>query len=472
MKRPPIVVIMGHVDHGKTTLLDHIRKTNVVAREAGGITQSIGAYEITHNERLITFVDTPGHEAFSKMRAYGASVADLAVLVVAADDGVKPQTLDALSAITKTKTPFVVAINKIDKPEANIEKTKNDLAQAEVYLEGYGGSVSWHTVSAKTGEGVSDLLDLILLATDMENLECDPDAGGEGVIITSTCDPRQGNCAGVIIKNGTVRRGDYIRAGRTSGKIKTLANFLGQSVAALAPSAPALIVGFDTVPKVGEPFATSAGKIAAAATPAAASQTAAKGRIKNAAKLILKADEAGSLEALAGIVKKTTAESMPFVVIEESVGNITENDAKTAAVGNAIIVAFRSKIDKSAENFIRARNVRLIHSSIIYEIEESLRDLVLADPMKPTGILEVLATFGERKGRNQLVGGKVAEGAVKNKTAFEIWAGENKIGLGTIVNLQSGKENVAEAKTGKEVGLMVESDAAIEKGHQLRFLKK
>jgi len=209
MRRPPIIAVMGHVDHGKTTLLDYIRKTSLASHEAGGITQAIGAYEINHGGKRITFIDTPGHEAFANMRTHGANIADLAILVIAADDGVKPQTKEALETILKSKTPFIVAINKIDKNNADIEKTKKDLLQIGVFLEGYGGNVSYHLISAKTGEGVNELLDLILLATELENLEID-NKTVSGVVITSRMDSRRGIVSGLILKNGTLKLGQHI----------------------------------------------------------------------------------------------------------------------------------------------------------------------------------------------------------------------------------------------------------------------
>ncbi len=238
--RPPIVVVMGHVDHGKTTLLDYIRKANIAAREAGGITQATAAYEIEHRSsgapaaepaRKITFIDTPGHEAFTAMRSRGAQVADLAILVVAADEGVKPQTKEAIEIIENSKTPFIVAINKVDKTGGNLDKARNDLMAAGVLLEGYGGQVSYHAVSAKTGEGVDELLDLILLAADIENLTYDPSLAASGFVLEAKRDPKRGIEATVIVKNGTLTRGDTIATHTASGKVKILEDFLGKTVA-------------------------------------------------------------------------------------------------------------------------------------------------------------------------------------------------------------------------------------------------
>ncbi|MFA5084402.1 MAG: translation initiation factor IF-2, partial [Candidatus Paceibacterota bacterium] len=349
--RPPIVVVMGHVDHGKTSLLDYIRKTNVTAREAGGITQTIGAYEITHNSKLITFIDTPGHEAFSKMRARGAQAADLAILVVAADEGVKPQTKEALSQIQAAKLPFIVAINKIDKPDINLDKVKNELLTAGVLLEGYGGNVSWQAISAKTGQGVGELLDLILLAAEMESLKYDPKVQAKGIVVEALRDNRRGLVVSVIVEDGTLKSGENINTPTAGGKIKSLKNFLGEDVKSLEPSAPALILGFDSLPQIGEEFLT--GEITFhlmdMPLPVAKKSLAAKGEDSDKTKVILKADNAGSLEALVDIIKFFPA-AKPVEIVDFSVGRIDEGDFRRAADTKALIIGFRTKLDPTAEN--------------------------------------------------------------------------------------------------------------------------
>ena len=247
---------MGHVDHGKTTLLDYIRKTSIAEREAGGITQSIGAYEVLHNDKKITFIDTPGHEAFSKMRARGATVADIAVLVIAADDGVKDQTKEAIKILKKSETPFVVAITKVDKNNADVEKAKSQLMGESILLEGYGGDVSWQAVNSKSGEGVNELLDLILLHAEVEGYVCDIKTPASGYVIEAEKDNRRGATATLIIKNGTLKEGDEIKTPSIKGKIKNLEDFLGKHVEELGPCAPALVVGLSDFPKVGEAVVT------------------------------------------------------------------------------------------------------------------------------------------------------------------------------------------------------------------------
>lgn len=467
-KRPPVVAILGHVDHGKTTLLDFIRKANVAAREAGGITQSVGAYEIAHNGKKITFIDTPGHEAFAAMRGHGAKVADLAILVVAADDGVKPQTKDALVAIGAAATPFIVAVNKVDKPSANVEKVKQELSAAGVQLEGYGGSVTWQAVSAKTGEGINELLDLILLATDLQELSWDRNAPASGVVLSSRLDPRRGTLAVVVVKSGVLRVGDAIATETAKGKVKALEDFSGKRAKELEPSSPALIGGFEVPPQVGEVFvAGDEGTVAAAYKGAKKeNETIYSGE---GVPLILKADELGSLAALEAVVAKMHT-TIPCRVVEKGIGNIYEGDVKHAESTGALILGFRVKSDRAAENLAEGKKVTIVTGTVIYELEKFLRERFGGGKKEEVATLEVLAIFGEAKGEERVVGGRITEGVVKNRATFSILRGGREVGEGQAVNLQSKKKNVSEAGAGMEVGLLVESTAVIEKGDVLRFV--
>ena len=482
MIRPPIIVILGHVDHGKTTLLDFIRSKYIerarpqVPREAGGITQGIGAYEIERNGEKFTFIDTPGHEAFSVMRACGAEVADIAILLVAANDGVKPQTKEAFQCIQNAGTPYVVAINKIDLPEANVEKTKNDLALLGVYLEGQGGDVSWQGISAKKGDGVEELLDLLSLTAQVESLQYDAEAPAEAVVVTSGRDSRRGIFAGVVLKNGTLRQGDAFATPTLTGNVKVLENFLGSSAKTLQPSAPALVFGWNEVPKVGEVMFSGSAAFSELQAQAKEVQkkiheheltTSAGG---DALHVFLKADETGSLEALKGIFSGIAASEGNLHIAGADVGQITEAYIKRVPRGNSLIVGFRVKIDKAAENFARAEHIRVFLSDIIYKLDDEARRILLQMFRKPSGVLDVLAIFGERKGREQLVGGKVLEGVIRNQSVFEARTKMGEILFeGKIKNLQSKRQDVAEAREGQECGMLVECDGAIEVGHQLYF---
>ncbi len=475
--RPPIVVVMGHVDHGKTALLDFIRKTNVVAKEAGGITQSIGAYEIAHplaNSRQvkrITFIDTPGHEAFSKMRARGAKVADLGILVVAADESVKPQTKEAIEILNKSKTPFVVAINKIDKTNADIEKVKQDLMQAGVLLEGFGGDISWQAISAKTGEGINELLDLILLAAELEQLVYNPKAMAKGVIIESKMDNRRGLTAIVVIKDGILRIDDEIATASAAGKVKILESFLGERVNELSPSSPALIIGFEDLPQIGEEFFGGKINLIEIQNPQkeksepvvlAISDEQAEQKVN----LILKADVSGSLEALAGIVKTFPSAK----IISESVGDINDGDIKLSQNTKSIIVGFKTKVSKAAESLAKAQSVKIITSEIIYELLKNLeKEFKTLDKPVINGQLEILGVFGKKSGKRQIIGGRVTLGDFKNNSKAKIQRQEQIIDEAKIVNIQCQKQDIGQVSEGEECGMLVESETTINIGDKLIY---
>jgi translation initiation factor IF-2 len=485
-QRPPIVVVMGHVDHGKTTLLDYIRKTNVAGREAGGITQAVGAYEILHTPagggpaRKITFIDTPGHEAFIAMRSRGAQAADLAILVVAADEGVKPQTKESIKILEQTKTPFVVALNKIDKVGGgNLEKTKGDLAAAGVLLEGYGGQVSYHGVSAKTGDGVSDLLDLVLLATDVENLTYDPAAPASGYVLEARRDPQRGIEASVIVKNGTLRHGDPVKTHTASGKVKILENFLEKGVDSLEPSAPAVIIGFEKLPKVGEEFAV--GALTEAQSPQAREATAtqiAKSK-PNTLNLIIKASDAGSLEVLSVILKSIDPKGGREInVVEESLGDVTDGDVRRAQATNATIIGFKNKTEKGARNLAEAQTVLIITSNIVYDLVKAVEEF-LSGKLGPANVgeLEVLALFNQDKLDKQLIGGRVTKGIFRGKSSCDILrrAGEEDptepLGHGRIMSLREKKSELVQAEKGKEIGVLLNSSVLIQIGDKLVIRK-
>ncbi|MCL5017239.1 MAG: translation initiation factor IF-2 [Patescibacteria group bacterium] len=473
-KRPPIVVVVGHVDHGKTTLLDYIRKSNVAAKEAGGITQSVGAYEIEHNKQRITFIDTPGHEAFSKMRVRGAALADIAILVVAADEGVKPQTKESIKVLQETKTPFVVAITKIDKSAADINKVKSDLAANNVLLEGFGGNVSFQGVSGKTGQGVDDILDLILLAAEMEELTYDPNANARGIVLESRKDKQRGFTTSVILKDGKLRTGDIIATKTSKGKIKILENFLGKKVDSLDPSSPAVIIGFETLPKTGEEFI--AGKLSEEeikkitvknTCPEARSQFC-KLEGDCVVRVILKADVSGSLEALSELVKKIPMkDKYALEIVGEGVGEIGDNDIKNAIAMKAIILGFRVRSNKAAENMAKDNKIEIITSEIIYELVEAIQSyFTCLSSGDISGDLEVLAVFGKKSGK-QIVGGRVVSGEIKNNVALDIQYKGEKIGTGKIINLQEAKRDVMSVSAGKECGLLITSEVEIKPDHHL-----
>lgn len=466
MKRSPIVVVMGHVDHGKTTLLDYIRKSNIAGKEAGGITQSIGAYEIAHNNQLITFIDTPGHEAFSKMRQRGAKAADLGILVVAGDDGVQNQTKEAFKILEESKTPIIVAINKIDKPSVDVNRVKNDLAQAGILVEGYGGNISWQAISAKTGQGVNELLDLVLLTSELENLECDIAVPAEGFILESRLDNKKGFIVTGIVKNGKLKTGDEIFAPNVSGKVKSIENFLGKRISEAVPSNPILILGFTSLPKVGDDFSTDKLRIANYGL-RIEKEIKILSTDAKAINLILKADASGTLETLSLIINNLPDKDK-INIISEGVGEITDGDIKNASSSGAMIIGFRVKPNRAADALAKVQLVKIITSEIVYELIKIIEDNLKSIGQEVIwGDLEIMAVFGKKGGNKQIIGGKVVSGEIKNNSILEIRRGEQVLGTGRVVNLQKGKEDEKKVEMGNECGLLFGSDVIINVGDHL-----
>ncbi len=469
--RPPIVVIMGHVDHGKSTLLDYIRHTNIVAGEAGGITQHISAYEVVHKsqgkESRITFLDTPGHAAFQGMRSRGAKVADIAVLVVSAEDGVKTQTLEAHKAIKESGIPYVVAINKIDKPNANIERTKLSLAEAEIYVEGYGGDVPCAPISAKTGDGVSELLDVILLVAEMSELTGDSMASGEGVVIEARMDPKKGATTTIVVTNGTFMKGTCAASGVGVVPVRIMEDFLGRAVETATFSSPIRLSGWSTLPDVGAVVHTYATK-KEAESHATRKETTPKRedrKLKDGGvhiPIILRADVAGSLEALEHEIAKLTHDRVLLKIIQKGVGAISESDIKLAAsVDGPIVIAFHTKADALAQDLASRANITIHQFDIIYKLSEWLEEEMLRraphfEKEQQLGEFRIIRCFSQQKDR-QVIGGAVTSGVVQVGARFRIMRRDAEIGEGKIVEVQSQKTRVSEVSEGLECGLQIES---------------
>jgi translation initiation factor IF-2 len=486
--RSPVVVIMGHIDHGKTTLLDYIRSTNVVAREDGSITQHIGAYEVEHNGQRITFLDTPGHESFSRMRARGARVADIAVLVVAADDGVKPQTIEAIRVAKEAGIPFLVAINKIDKPEADVNRVKGELAEHDVLLEGWGGSVPVVEISAKTGEGVSELQDLILLAIELEELTAVRENAGSGVVIESFRDSRRGVVVTLLIKDGTVRKGDCITSGKEVAAIRIMEDSKGENVQEASFSSPIRVLGFTAPPTIGDTFMIYATmKDAAAACKKEEVITAttnnlpeqdtseenenqpADGREVLVVPLIIKADVAGSREALEGEIEKFNGSFLSINILRSDIGDITDDDIKSVSgTKGAIIIGFKVKTSSSAQSLAKRYDFTIHTSDIIYELLDWLRaELERRIPAEVTrtedGKLQILKVF-KKDGNTVVFGGKVVQGVIRNGTQFDVLRGDEIQGTGTITNTQRNKVDAKEITVGFECGLAAQISGTISEG--------
>jgi translation initiation factor IF-2 len=475
ISRPPIVVVMGHIDHGKTTLLDFIRKTKIAEKESGGITQHIGAYEIETHDKKITFIDTPGHEAFSKMRQRGTRVADLAILVVAADDGVKAQTIEAIAAIKEAKIPYIVAINKIDKENANPERIKKELAEKEVYVENAGGKVPCVNISAKTGQGIGELLDLVLLLGEMEELKADQTCPASGIVIESHLDQKRGIAATLIIQNGTLKKKMFINAGGAIAPVKIFENFLGKPLDEASFSSPVKIVGFDKVPEAGTNFRSyelreEAEKLKPEKEicPVSGSYKEIEGE-KIIIPLVIKADVSGSLEALEKEILKSATEKIDFNILRLNVGNINEDDVKLAASGlNPIIIGFRVKMDSGLMQMAERANVAIVLFDIIYKINEWLEEeikkrLPEAANEEILGTAELIKVFSQEKSR-QIIGGKVLTGKIASGKNVKISRRGAQIAKGKILELQHYKMKVPELEQGKEFGALIDVKTELAKG--------
>jgi translation initiation factor IF-2 len=470
---------MGHVDHGKSKLLDYIRKTNVVEHEAGGITQHIAAYEVIHKDehgkdRKITFLDTPGHEAFSKMRERGAKVADIAILVVSAEDGVKPQTIEAWKVIEESKLPCIVAINKIDKPEANIQKTKMELVENEIYLEGYGGKVPFAEISAKFGTGVNDLLSLILILAEMENFTGNRNEGASGFVLEASLDPKRGIQATLIIKNGSIKKGMTIVVEDALCSTRIMENFLGKAINEATFSSPIRLVGFDKMPSIGAEFKSfekkrDAEEYVRSSKAEKVCEEMLKETNKKIIPIVLKADAWGSIEAIEKEIGKIKDENAEFRIIQKGVGPVSESDIKaTASCKDAIVIGFNVKADSNATELAFHRGITISSFDIIYKMTDWLKEEMekrrpKVETTEITGKAKIIKTFSRTKER-QIVGGKVLEGKISIGKIIKIMRRDFEIGHGRIVNLEKNKIKISEAEEGSEFGAMVESKIEIAPG--------
>ncbi len=477
--RSPIVTILGHVDHGKTTLLDTIRKANVAAGEAGGITQKISAYQVKKHGQLITFIDTPGHEAFSGMRERGVSIADIAILVVAADDGVRPQTKEVIQFINEKKLPVIVAINKIDKPGARADRVKQELAENGILFEGWGGTVMCVEVSAKNNINIDKLLDAILLVAEVEEFTADEKRDGIAVILESHLDPQKGPVATVLVKTGTLKIGQDIIAGSAFGRIRRLEDFMGKNRESAGPSVPAVLYGFNDVPQVNDVVQVVSGKSLARMK----SQEALlkEGEVKKVIRkedehikrfpIIIKADVQGSLEALQQILGAIEHPEVAIDEIAAGVGSITESDVKLAASSNAKIFGFNVEPTSVAKRIAETSGVIIQSFNIIYKLVETVKT-DLAHLLPPEiirtdfGRLSVLAIFKSGK-RDMIIGGRVSEGKIVRGSLLEVKREGEIIGSGKMGNLQRNKENAEEVGQGNECGLVFDGQVKIQVGDTL-----
>jgi len=496
--RPPVVCVLGHVDHGKSTLLDYIRKTNIVKGEAGGITQKLSAYEVDHKDSAgkihrLTFLDTPGHASFCDIRSRGASVADVAILVVSAEDGVKPQTLEALKCILDAKIPYVIAINKIDKPNADLERTKQNLAENEIYIEGYGGSVPFEPTSSTTGKGISELLDLVILSAELQEHQADDKIPAEGVVIETEVNSKKGISAVIIIRNGSFHKGDCFIAGTSFSPGRIIENFAGQKITEATFSSPVKISGFDSIPPVGAKLLSFDCK--------KASENHLKEMISKSDKaidtklincqteeseggcvvvptlpIVLKADTAGSLEALNFELKKFSQDKLVIKIVNQGVGDITENDIKSAGgKAGTLIVGFNVKADSRAKSSAERLEITINTFDIIYHLTEWLEKIIAERTPKQRveeigGEAKVLKIFSRTKNR-YVAGGRVETGTINQGSEVKIIRRDSEIGTGEIRGLQQNKEKTSEVEAGKEFGVEISSSIELAPGDKLRSIK-
>ena len=480
VKRPPVICVMGHVDHGKTSLLDAIRKTHVIDREAGGITQHIGAYVVNVNGQKITFLDTPGHEAFTAMRMRGANSTDIAILVVAADDGVMPQTVEAINHAKAAGIEIIVAVNKIDKPSANIERVKQELSEYELIPEDWGGSTVFAPVSAKSGEGIEELLEMILLTSDILELKANPKRKARGLVIEAQLDKGRGPVATVLVQKGTLKVGDFIAAGACHGKVRAMIDDKGKRVKEAGPSTPVEILGLNDVPNAGEIFVSPENdKEAKNFAQTFISQNKVKllddtkskmslddlftqikeGNLKEL-NLIIKADVQGSVEAVKESLVKLSNDEVVVKVIHGGVGAINESDVILASASNAIIIGFNVRPDATAKNIAETEGVDVRLYNVIYKAIEDVEAAMkgMLDPVfeeKVIGHAEIRQIF-KASGVGNIAGSYVLDGVFQRGCSVRITHEGEQIYEGKLASLKRFKDDVKEVKTGFECGLVFE----------------
>ena len=490
--RPPVVAVLGHVDHGKTSLLDHIRDANVAEGEAGGITQRVGAYQATANNRLITFIDTPGHAAFTEMRARGASATDIAILVVAANDGVMPQTREAINHIHAAGVPYVVALNKIDLDNINPDRVKAALADVGVQIEEYGGDVPLVPVSATRGDGMSDLLDTLLLVADIAEFSANPDRLASGVVLEAELDRRQGPRTTLLVQKGTLRQGDAVLVGQTWGRIKAMTDFVGKRIREAGPSTPVVVLGLQDVADAGDPFRVAETDREAkriyeqarrereardAQIQHSASLDALFGEISrgdvSALNLIVKTDVVGSVEALRDSLEQLSNEEVAVKVIHAAPGPVSVADVNLALASEGLVIAFSTPVEPGAERLAEQEGVEVRAYSIIYEVIEQVEAAIsgLLEPVQMQvvdGHAEVLQVFPIR-GLGNIAGCRSLDGSIRSDAQVHVYRGGEQVAESPISSLRRFQDSVQEVDAGQEFGVALARYDAFEAGDQLEF---
>jgi translation initiation factor IF-2 len=474
--RPPVVVVLGHVDHGKSSLLEAIKDFRITSKESGGITQHIGAYEVEFEGKKITFIDTPGHEAFYAMRSRGAKVADIAILVVAGEEGVKPQTKESIQCIKEAQIPAILAINKIDKSEANAQKVKNQLAKEDFVVEEMGGDFPVIETSATNKTGIKELLEMILLLAEMQDLKVIEDECCKGVIIESYLNEKRGITTTLLVKNGFLLKEDFIATESSYGRIKKLEDFVGKPIEQAGPSKPVSVLGFERLPDVGEKFQVFK-NVEEARNYAMHKQKKGDNQSvsgdKKCFKIILKADVSGSLEAIRAMIENVPNQDIDIRVVKSGAGLINEDDIQMAAAGGAKIFGFQTAPSILAAKLASQKNVHILLYDVIYDLIEAIKKLLKAEVeleiiRRDIGKLKILKVFRTEKDK-QIVGGRVTAGEVVNNTKLEILRDEEIVGKGKISQLQKERKSVEKGVADDEVGILYHGKEKIQEGDTLQF---
>ena len=479
-KRPPVVAVLGHVDHGKSSLLEAIKNLKITEKESGGITQHMGAYMVDHEGERITFIDTPGHAAFTAMRSRGAEVADIGILVIAADEGVKKQTKEAIKHLQDAEIPFLVAFNKMDKNGTNVERVKKELSLEGVMVESYGGDIPSIEVSAKNKKGMDELLEMVVLLSEMEEIKADYQKKAEGVVIETHVHPKKGVNATLLVQNGILRKGDIIGTDCCFGTVRKMKNFKKEEIEEAGPSTPARTSGLKMNPHVGEKFKVFESKkearnarINGAGLVDFSEQFNPKGKALN---LIIKADVLGSLEAIKNTLEKLPREKIGIKVVDSGIGEVGENDVDMAKTCNGKILAYRVEVDKVAKDLARQGNVEIFSYDVIYNlvdgVTEEMKNLLETETIEEKmGNVKILEVFKTDKKR-QILGGKAIGGDIEEGALVKVVRDKEEFGEGKLINLKKGEKDVPKIPERENFGMLYEGKKTVKKGDILVAYKE
>lgn len=472
--KQPVVVLVGHIDHGKSSILQKIKDFKITDKEVGGITQHIGAYEVEHEGKKITFIDTPGHEAFTAMRARGAKIADIAILVVAVDDGIKPQTKEAISHLKEADIPIIVALNKVDSSMADAERVKDQLSKEDILVEDRGGSVPSIKTSAKTGKGIQELIELILLVAEMQELKFNSLDSAKGVVIETFMCSKRGCVVTLLLEAGVLNKGDVTGTKSSVGRIKRIEDFLGKELKTAQAGQGVSVLGFENPPIVGESFQTYT-----SLDQAKENIEEKQERVSNvpasedqkALNLIIKTDVLGSIDPIDNILETISQEKVVLNILKAEAGDVNLNDVKLAETSNAIIISFRTKTPNKVLEVANVKKVRILSFELIYDLVEDLRKSMkrILAPEKARidlGKLKTLLIF-KTDGKKQVVGAKVLQGEIRKGTRLEIVRDDDILGKGKVMGLQKNKQNLDKGTKGEEVGILYEGDVEIQENDTL-----